>query len=60
MGKETWTDGSVYEGQYSDSLKNGKGKFKWADGSKFEGDFKKNDISGHGKIKTFFSFNLHL
>ena len=31
-GKEVWRDGSVYEGDYKNGLKEGFGVFTWADG----------------------------
>ena len=33
FGKESFTDGSVYEGEYADGLKHGKGKITWANSS---------------------------
>ena len=41
-GKETWIDGSSYEGNYIYGKRQGYGIFKWPDGSEYEGDFKEN------------------
>jgi len=30
---EKWPDGAVYEGDYLDGMKDGKGLFRWADNS---------------------------
>jgi hypothetical protein len=48
MGVETWPDNAVYEGQYWEGKKNGKGKLNFADGSIYEGEFKMNEICGSG------------
>lgn len=29
MGKETWLDGSIYEGYFENGKKHGKGKYTW-------------------------------
>jgi hypothetical protein len=39
MGKESWTDGSVYEGEYLAGKKHGRGLYSWNDGSKYNGDW---------------------
>lgn len=46
MGKETWEDGAVYEGEYQDGKKHGSGRFTWHDGSTFEGNFVLNKMDG--------------
>lgn len=48
IGKETWADGSCYDGEYVGGQKNGKGLYLWGDGSKYEGDWKNNKIEGVG------------
>ena len=40
----------MYEGQYQNSQKHGKGKFTWADGSSYTGSFQNNEINGYGNI----------
>lgn len=50
---ETWQDGAIYEGDYVQGQKSGKGKFKWADGSYYEGEFANNNIEG-----TVFIFSI--
>jgi hypothetical protein len=37
MGKETWPDQAVYEGEYFNGMKHGQGVFKWSDGSMYKG-----------------------
>lgn len=49
LGREEWPDGAIYEGSYSHSMKNGKGKFNLPDGSSYEGYFKDDLIEGKGK-----------
>jgi hypothetical protein len=39
MGVESWPDGAIYEGNYYEGKKNGRGKLTFADGSVYEGDF---------------------
>ena len=56
---ERWPDGSKFEGNYSQGVKQGIGKFTWADGNCYEGEFVDNNIEGHGKlISSFFSINF--
>lgn len=33
------TDGSIYEGELFEGMKDGKGRIKWPDGSMYEGDW---------------------
>ena len=47
-GKETWGDGSYYEGYYEMGKKDGVGKYKWKDGSFYHGEWKDNKIHGLG------------
>jgi len=37
MGKFTWYNGDVYEGQWVDDVKSGKGKLIWNNGNSFDG-----------------------
>lgn len=36
-GKETWKDGSEYEGQLQNGIKHGYGRYKLANGDMYEG-----------------------
>ena len=38
-GTESYKDGSIYEGNFVNSVMQGKGKFYFADGSVLDGDF---------------------
>ncbi len=48
IGKESWADGSTYEGEYVRGEKKGKGRFVWPDGSCYEGDFVASKMLGKG------------
>ena len=37
MGRHAFGDGSFYDGQYENSLPNGRGEFKWIDGVRYIG-----------------------
>ena len=43
-----WIDGSIYEGEYQDDLRHGKGRFLWANGESYEGDYLKDERTGKG------------
>jgi hypothetical protein len=48
-GKMTYGDGSsVYEGEWRNGKRHGRGICIFSDGSVYEGDFKKSHIHGHG------------
>lgn len=47
-GKYTWSDGSVYEGDWIDGKMTGKGILIWPSGAKYEGEFSGNYLHGHG------------
>lgn len=51
-GKETWADGSKYEGEYWAGKKQGFGKYIWADSSQYEGSWENNEISGEVKFNS--------
>jgi len=48
--KHIYPDGGVYEGDYEDDKKNGKGKYTWSDGGVYEGDYKDDKMNGKGKF----------
>ena len=43
-----WIDGSIYEGEYQDDLRHGKGRFLWSNGESYEGDYLKDERTGKG------------
>lgn len=50
QGRETWTDGSKFEGHYANGCKCGVGKYDWANnGCTFIGDWLDNNIEGVGQ-----------
>jgi hypothetical protein len=48
--KMTYSDGSVFEGEYKDGNANGHGKMTYPDGRVFDGEFKDGKSNGHGKM----------
>jgi hypothetical protein len=46
VGKETWPDGSVFEGHFKHGKKNGQGTYVWSYGCRYEGDWLDNKITG--------------
>lgn len=42
-------DGSVYEGDFVNGKRTGKGKYTWPSGDVYEGDFRNNEITGKGR-----------
>ena len=44
------TDGSTYEGDFREGLKQRRGVFTWPDNSYYEGEFDKDCMSGLGKF----------
>ncbi len=51
VGKETWIDGSSYQGGYRDGKKHGEGRYRWADGSEYNGQWVENKIHGQVEIR---------
>ena len=47
-GIETWKDGSMYKGEYSDGKKTGVGTYSWSDGTWYEGMWENNTFNGYG------------
>lgn len=52
LGKLTWPDGRIYEGEYKDDKKDGQGTFIWADNRKYIGGWKEGRQHGQGKYIT--------
>ena len=51
-GRLTYTDGAVYEGDFIDGKRTGKGVFIWAeDGQRYEGEFVDGKRHGYGVMK---------
>lgn len=50
-GKATFTDGSYYEGDWTDGEMNGKGDFYWPDGSYYIGEYQNGRKHGVGEFK---------
>lgn len=46
-GKFTYTTG-VYEGDFSNSKRNGQGTFTWQDGATYTGEWSSDKLSGNG------------
>ena len=46
----TYSDGSVYKGDWKENVREGKGVFTWSNGSVYEGDFKSDMFHGTGKM----------
>lgn len=51
QGEERWSDGSVFEGQFSNGTKNGSGRFLWINQCKYDGQFESNDMHGDGTYR---------
>ena len=49
FGKYTYSDGSVYEGYWSNDYRTGKGKIIYPNGDNFEGLFEEDYQEGHIK-----------
>lgn len=47
--KQSFSDGSYYEGDFVNGKFHGKGKYTWANGTYYEGDFANGDFNGYGK-----------
>jgi hypothetical protein len=57
-GKQVWTDGTTYEGNYRDGMWNGKGRLISVDGDFFEGDFQNNSGKKKSHSPNKISFKL--
>jgi len=50
IGKCTYPDKSVYNGNLKNGVKDGYGKFVWANGDSYDGNWKDGRIEGGGKF----------
>jgi len=48
--RETYADGSVYEGEKQAGLRHGKGKFYYSDGGMYDGEWFAGSIEGYGTL----------
>lgn len=44
-------EGEIYDGEYKDGMKHGRGKLRMANGDVYEGEFKEDQMHGRGMIK---------
>ncbi|CAI8597061.1 unnamed protein product [Vicia faba] len=51
-GKYTWSNGTIYEGDWVDGKKSGKGRIIWPCRKKFKGEVSKNDCLGNEAEKN--------
>lgn len=49
-GRTTYSDGSVYEGNFVNGVASGYGKLQYADGTVYVGEFQMNNPNGKGKL----------
>lgn len=47
-GKEYWSDGTRYEGDFVNNMKHGNGKLSLPDGAVYLGEFYENQMHGKG------------
>lgn len=50
-GKYTWSNGTIYEGDWVDGKRTGKGRIIWPCGKEYKGEFSKNDCGDNGPLK---------
>nr|GEV49453.1 phosphatidylinositol 4-phosphate 5-kinase 8 [Tanacetum cinerariifolium] len=50
MGKYTWADGTVYDGNWEDGKMTGRGQISWSSGTSYEGDFCGGYLHGFGTL----------
>jgi hypothetical protein len=48
QSKYTWSDGSVYDGEWVDNKITGQGVYSWEDGRKYTGEWLQNNMNGFG------------
>lgn len=44
-------ENGVYDGEFVNGKRHGKGKYKWADGAEYDGDWKDGNMDGKGRKK---------
>jgi hypothetical protein len=49
-GAYTWKDGSLYKGEWKNSMRHGFGTYTWPGGKKYQGHWQQNVQSGKGKM----------
>ncbi|XP_058191801.1 phosphatidylinositol 4-phosphate 5-kinase 8 isoform X2 [Rhododendron vialii] len=49
-GRYTWSDGTVYEGEWEEGKMTGKGQIFWPSGATYEGDFSGGYLHGFGTL----------
>ena len=49
-GKRVYSNGSVYEGDFTDGVRHGQGKMVYSDGNVYEGEWKRGRANGQGKM----------
>ena len=52
LGTYTYTDGDIYEGEFKDGKRHGKGKYTFKNGDIYEGEFKNGAKHGKGKYTS--------
>jgi hypothetical protein len=50
IGKMTFTDGGVYEGEYRKDMRDESGRYIMPDGGKYEGNFSQDNFAGNGRL----------
>lgn len=58
IGKMEYKNGDVYEGHWSDGLRDGKGKITFLNNSSYDGNWSKDQISGRG-VYRYFNGNVY-
>ena len=53
FGKQLWSDGNTYEGNFQDDAPFGKGTYRFSNGDYFSGDFANGKFNG----KLFLTFD---
>lgn len=51
-GAYTFTDGTIYEGDFKNGLKEGQGRIIYPNGDLYEGEFKNDKMNGKGRLRT--------
>ena len=51
-GKYTWSDGTVFEGNWEGEKMTGKGLIVWSSGAQYEGEISGGYLDGYGTLTT--------